>query len=900
MANATSATQSSTSSSSIIATQPFDILKPDPHSHEAVTTTTLTEDDLPAARHHGGVSSSSKSLHRKRFHSSAGETQTSSSIRSKSDQDSHPGSRKASRSLRLFKDHEKDELDLATPIQSPPSRSKIHKVHKSPRKTSNSDHNNKLPKITEVTTLRSNSVDPTRLFSLNVDAKSSQQSSTATSLLQGTTLEASTGDKLLPSHISRRLFQKARPASAPFANILGVTDAEDDTEDEEATESTDGSAESSPLSFPVPTFESISQKTIVHQRKSSQELAHVFVPHTPKPQRNGSIDPTKFEGLEKIDWDEEKQESKDTSPPQAIPKQSIEKGEYPPTSPKPKYPLAVELKPFKHKVGGHTAIFKFSEQAVCKVLLKRENIWYESIETYHEELLKFMPKYIGTLCVRHTARLPDDDDGLSGSFGDKSNARSSISSLSEQCFPEVLVRDNTHIFPESLKDISTAASPEINPHDPNNSLSFSPLSNSPMSLSSRGHTMKNNKLREMVLQEVFKPVKAINTSSQYEPSKLKDRHLRVREASLPSYKSMENLTAMNTTISTPPTPAMPIVHHRSHSSIIHRHDSSRSLGRMSDSFSISPEATKSSIPTTPAFSSSTGRTRISENNRPGLARVLQALRGGLRGDMEDQSVFEDEFEALSLDDKNGQPGEDVFSMDDTELSPHIFTNSSVVSLRGSENARKLETSLFSPDKVYTTYQDFILLEDLTSGMTKPCVMDLKMGTRQYGVDATLKKQASQAKKCKQTTSRELGVRICGMQTWDTKKEKYFYQDKYFGRAVRVGPQFRACLRKFLYDGKTEYSIIRHIPKLLKRTRELEAQVTKLNGYRMYGSSLLLMYDGMPADPKSEISMRIIDFAQCITKEDPLPPETTCPPRNLNAPDKGYLRGLQTLQRYLKM
>lgn len=69
----------------------------------------------------------------------------------------------------------------------------------------------------------------------------------------------------------------------------------------------------------------------------------------------------------------------------------------------------------------------------------------------------------------------------------------------------------------------------------------------------------------------------------------------------------------------------------------------------------------------------------------------------------------------------------------------------------------------SGTSMITRQEHFILMEDLTGRLKRSCVLDLKMGTRQYGIDATAAKKKSQRKKCDRTTSRTLGVRICGMQ-----------------------------------------------------------------------------------------------------------------------------------------
>lgn len=160
------------------------------------------------------------------------------------------------------------------------------------------------------------------------------------------------------------------------------------------------------------------------------------------------------------------------------------------------------------------------------------------------------------------------------------------------------------------------------------------------------------------------------------------------------------------------------------------------------------------------------RSKERENNR--CASALRKVRSDSEMDHNGQnSSFDIDYD--KLDDFIGK--EQNLALDNKDGMQRLFTrrrsrsrsvDSPPVYLSSAPPPNQPISSSRSSHSVPRQHH-FILMEDLTGRLKQSCVLDLKMGTRQYGMDAIPSKKKSQRKKCDRTTSRPLGVRICGMQ-----------------------------------------------------------------------------------------------------------------------------------------
>jgi len=183
-----------------------------------------------------------------------------------------------------------------------------------------------------------------------------------------------------------------------------------------------------------------------------------------------------------------------------------------------------------------------------------------------------------------------------------------------------------------------------------------------------------------------------------------------------------------------------------------------------------------------------------------------------------------------------------------DLSDFVPTYHGTVSLDS-------DSQLRNSDGSSSVVTDYIVLENLTIGYKKPCVLDLKMGTRMYGDFATEAKIQSQSRKSLKSTSAKLGVRFCGSQRFSVTKNNFEKLDKYVGRKA-TETEFKELLANFFFNNGFLRTDI--ISKVISEIHKMRMHLRRLDGYRFYSSSLLIIYEGKQVVKQLQTSMSLED------------------------------------------
>ncbi|MCJ1401970.1 hypothetical protein MMC11_005187 [Xylographa trunciseda] len=165
----------------------------------------------------------------------------------------------------------------------------------------------------------------------------------------------------------------------------------------------------------------------------------------------------------------------------------------------------------------------------------------------------------------------------------------------------------------------------------------------------------------------------------------------------------------------------------------------------------------------------------------------------------------------------------------------------------------------------------IVLENVTAGLRKPNVLDVKLGARLWADDAPPTKRQKLDDMSNATTSKPLGFRIAGMKTWMGAKaagysygglQGYKIYDREYGRSLTLDTVREGFEKYFFIDsaGITKKFARRVIKRFLGDLHGLQ-EVLEKEESRMYSASLLFVYEGDGAGLQAdfETEKQVLDF-----------------------------------------
>jgi len=172
-----------------------------------------------------------------------------------------------------------------------------------------------------------------------------------------------------------------------------------------------------------------------------------------------------------------------------------------------------------------------------------------------------------------------------------------------------------------------------------------------------------------------------------------------------------------------------------------------------------------------------------------------------------------------------------------------------------------------------TTSQYLMLENLTGGMTRPCVMDIKVGKITYGPDATAEKIAK-TKKSYVGTREPFGFNVSGMVVHSD--EGITRLDKKYGKSLSA-ETIHTILDNYLGGKNAQANALAKY--FVQKLREIEVFFEKQTAFHVFGSSLLFIFDQGSSDTISA-QVRLIDFAHSFPADGKI--------------DENYLFGLRNV------
>jgi len=156
--------------------------------------------------------------------------------------------------------------------------------------------------------------------------------------------------------------------------------------------------------------------------------------------------------------------------------------------------------------------------------------------------------------------------------------------------------------------------------------------------------------------------------------------------------------------------------------------------------------------------------------------------------------------------------------------------------------------------------DYLVLENLTQGLGAPCVMDVKIGARTYGPDASEAKKKQEDAKY-QGTKVPFGFSVLGIISHN--KEGVKRLNKAFGRSL-CAKNIHDVLTNFIRLDSEQSVLVANI--FSEKLDEFIEFFGSQRRYHLYASSLLFVYDfaslqaGNLEEFKGSVRLKLIDFA----------------------------------------